>query len=278
VDEVTAVVPAEPTALDERRGRVRGVPAEDLGAAEQRADSAYHRAELLYHAPNRSPHVKDAFHRHVIHDDPRAVCPDGHGTKAALWYQYYFHTERGRAGLMANRHELCKLLWRLWSPNWKFDDATYDRTAKSFDNPDFVDVVIHSYRHRIMNAPGEPRFKEIEAKLATRPRIQAPSITLYGADDGIARPTAESPPMPAQAEHDATHWRTTSACCGMSAGREVARCDRVAPNAGGAPPAACFPRALRRRDERWAAGVGAGPCRDRPAPRVAASAGLAWRN
>jgi pimeloyl-ACP methyl ester carboxylesterase len=111
-----------------------------------------------------------------------------------IWYQYYFNTERGRAGLQANRREICRYLWEVWSPSWHFTDDTYNRTAPSFDNPDFVDVVIHSYRHRIMNAPGEPRFKEIEAKLATRPRIQAPSITLYGADDGIARPTVESPP------------------------------------------------------------------------------------
>ncbi len=65
-----------------------------------------------------------------------------------LWYQYYFHGDRGRAGLAANRHPLCKLLWQLWSPNWRFDDAAYDQTAASFENPDFVDVVIHSYRHR----------------------------------------------------------------------------------------------------------------------------------
>ena len=111
-----------------------------------------------------------------------------------LWYQYYFNTERGRAGLEANRRAICRYLWQVWSPSWRFTDETYDRTAPSFDNPDFVDVVIHSYRHRIMNAPGEPRFKEMEAKLATRPKIQAPSITLYGAEDGIARPPAESPP------------------------------------------------------------------------------------
>src|SRR5688572_1487521 len=65
-----------------------------------------------------------------------------------MWYQYYFHGERGRAGLEQNRRELCRLLWRLWSPNWRFDDAAFDRTAPSFDNPDFVPVVIHSYRHR----------------------------------------------------------------------------------------------------------------------------------
>src|SRR5215475_637224 len=111
-----------------------------------------------------------------------------------LWYQYYFNTERGRAGLEANRHAICRYLWQVWSPSWHFTDETYNRTAASFDNPDFVDVVIHSYRHRIMNAPGEPRFKDVEARLATQPRIQAPSITLYGADDGIARPSNESPP------------------------------------------------------------------------------------
>src|SRR5689334_4211326 len=111
-----------------------------------------------------------------------------------LWYQYYFNTERGRAGLEANRREICRYLWQVWSPGWKFSDDTYNRTAPSFDNPDFVDVVIHSYRHRIMNAPGEPRFKEMEARLAARPKIVAPSITLYGGDDGIARPPLESPP------------------------------------------------------------------------------------
>jgi pimeloyl-ACP methyl ester carboxylesterase len=111
-----------------------------------------------------------------------------------LWYQYYFNTERGRAGLQANRREICRYLWQAWSPGWKFTDETYNRTAPSFDNPDFVDVVIHSYRHRIMNAPGEARFKEVEARLATRPKIQAPSITLYGADDGIRRPPLEPPP------------------------------------------------------------------------------------
>ena len=89
-----------------------------------------------------------------------------------LWYQYYFNTERGRAGLQANRHELCKLLWRLWSPNWQFDDTTYDRTAVSFDNPDFVDVVIHSYRHRFGYAAGDPALEAIEQRLAARPRTK----------------------------------------------------------------------------------------------------------
>jgi pimeloyl-ACP methyl ester carboxylesterase len=125
------------------------------------------------------------------------VAPSQPGAPEAeqrLWYQWYFNTERGRAGLQMNRRALCRLLWQTWSPSWHFTDETYNRTADSFDNPDFVDVVIHSYRHRIGNAPGEPRFKSMEEKLAERPKIQAPSITLYGADDGIARPPDASPP------------------------------------------------------------------------------------
>jgi pimeloyl-ACP methyl ester carboxylesterase len=102
------------------------------------------------------------------------------------WYQYYFHTERGRAGLTKYRHELGKLLWQLWSPNWKFDDATYERTAKSFDNPDFVDIVIHSYRHRYGYAPGDPDLEAIEQRLAATPKISAPTIALYGGGDGVS--------------------------------------------------------------------------------------------
>ena len=105
-----------------------------------------------------------------------------------LWYQYYFHTERGRAGLAANRGEFCKLLWRLWSPNWQFDDATYDRTAVSFDNPDFVDVVIHSYRHRFGYAAGDPALETIEQRLAAKPRIPVPTIVLHGDGSGLSRP------------------------------------------------------------------------------------------
>ncbi|HEV3329729.1 MAG TPA: alpha/beta hydrolase [Bryobacteraceae bacterium] len=111
----------------------------------------------------------------------------------AIWYQWYFNTERGRAGLKANRRALCRLLWQEWSPTWHFSDETYNRTAPSFDNPDFVDVVIHSYRHRHANAPGEPRFEAVEKQLAERPKIQVPTITLHGADDGITRPPTESP-------------------------------------------------------------------------------------
>jgi pimeloyl-ACP methyl ester carboxylesterase len=105
----------------------------------------------------------------------------------ALWYQWYFNTERGRAGLTANRRGICRLLWETWSPGWHFSDETFNRTASSFDNPDFVDVVIHSYRHRLGNAPGEPRFLAMEQQLAQNPKIQVPSVVLYGADDGVRK-------------------------------------------------------------------------------------------
>jgi pimeloyl-ACP methyl ester carboxylesterase len=108
-----------------------------------------------------------------------------------LWYQWYFNTEQGRTGLESNRREICRHLWRQISPTWKFSDDTFNRTAPSFDNPAFVDVVIHSYRHRVGNAPGEARFKDTEARLAQRPPITVPSIVLYGADDGVVRPTAD---------------------------------------------------------------------------------------
>jgi pimeloyl-ACP methyl ester carboxylesterase len=101
------------------------------------------------------------------------------------WYQYYFHGERGRAGLELNRLELCKLLWKLWSPHWRFDQATYDRTAASFQNPDFVPVVIHSYRHRFGLVPGDPAAEDTERRLAAQPTIAVPTIAVYGGGDGV---------------------------------------------------------------------------------------------
>jgi len=125
---------------------------------------------------------------YAIQNIAASVAPRPPEQEYRAWYQYYFHTERGRAGLQANRRELCKLLWHLWSPNWKFDDATYERTAKSFDNPDFVDVVIHSYRHRFGYAPGDPDLEAIEQRLAALPAIQVPTIALSGGGDGVSPP------------------------------------------------------------------------------------------
>jgi pimeloyl-ACP methyl ester carboxylesterase len=104
----------------------------------------------------------------------------------AYWYQWYFNTERGRAGLEQNRREICRSLWQQWSPTWKFDDATFERTAPSFDNPDFVPVVIHSYRHRHGHAPSDPRLDGIERRLAARPPITVPTLILHGGDDAVS--------------------------------------------------------------------------------------------
>ena len=120
-----------------------------------------------------------------IQNIARALEPDLPAQEQRYWYQWYFNTERGRAGLAGNRVALCRLLWQLWSPNWRFDEATFRRTAASFDNPDFVDVVIHSYRHRHRNAPGDPALAEIERQLAAQPAIGVPTIVLHGAADGV---------------------------------------------------------------------------------------------
>ncbi len=122
---------------------------------------------------------------YAIQDIAKAAHPEDPEQEARLWYQWYFNTDRGRRGLARNRREICRLLWRTWSPGWRFDDATLDRTLPSLDNPDFVDVVIHSYRHRHGNAPGQPRFAAAEARLATRPPIQVPTLVLHGQDDTV---------------------------------------------------------------------------------------------
>jgi pimeloyl-ACP methyl ester carboxylesterase len=106
-------------------------------------------------------------------------------TEHRLWYQYYFHSERGRAGLQRDRSAICRLLWRLWSPSWAFDDAMFERSAAAFDNADFVDIVIHSYRHRFALVPGDPAAVLVEHRLAAQPSITVPAIALYGADDGV---------------------------------------------------------------------------------------------
>ncbi len=121
---------------------------------------------------------------------PASGKPAAPAQEHRLWYQYYFHSERGRAGLEANRREFCRLLWRLWSPHWAFDDATFARSAASFDNPDFVAVTIQSYRHRFGYAPGDPALEPIERRLAAQPKIAVPTIALQGEADGVHPPEA----------------------------------------------------------------------------------------
>jgi pimeloyl-ACP methyl ester carboxylesterase len=104
------------------------------------------------------------------------------------WYQFYFATERGRAGYEKYRREFSRLIWQLASPKWNFDAATFDRSAASFDNPDHVDIVIHNYRWRLGVAAGEPKFDELEQRLAAAPVITVPSITMEGDANGAPHP------------------------------------------------------------------------------------------
>ena len=124
-----------------------------------------------------------------IQDIAKAMVPARPEREVALWYQYYFQLERGRAGLAANRREIARILWKQWSPNWRFDDASFERTAAAHDNTDYVDVVIHSYRHRYGLADGDSQYADIQRRLASLPTISVPTITLDGDADGVAPAT-----------------------------------------------------------------------------------------
>jgi pimeloyl-ACP methyl ester carboxylesterase len=126
---------------------------------------------------------------YLIQDIARAMIPVKPEREVPLWYQYYFQVERGRAGLAANRRGIAGILWQQWSPNWHFDDACLERTAEAHDNPDYVDVVIHSYRHRFGLAEGDPQYADIQRRLAALPVIAVPAITLDGDADGVAPST-----------------------------------------------------------------------------------------
>jgi len=128
---------------------------------------------------------------------PRSTQPLDPQTEHRLWYQYYFHTPRGVEGLTQNRRALCELLWRLWSPTWAQNAERYPLSAPAFDNPDFVDVVIHSYRHRFTYAPGDPALEWMEEALTRQPAISVPTISLCGADDGVG----PAPEVDEDAEH-----------------------------------------------------------------------------
>jgi pimeloyl-ACP methyl ester carboxylesterase len=108
------------------------------------------------------------------------------------WYQYYFATERGRAGYEKYRHDFATLIWQIASPKWKFDNATFERTAASFNNPDHVSIVIHNYRWRLGLAEGESKYDDLEKRLAEFPVITVPTITLQGDADGAPRPDPSS--------------------------------------------------------------------------------------
>ena len=133
-----------------------------------------------------------SFNSYNIQNIARAMEPDTPANEHSLWYQYYFHSERGRAGLEKDRKGFTRLLWKLWSPTWKIDDATFERSAAAFDHPDFVDVVIQSYRHRFGLVEGDPAYADIEHRLAAQPAITVPTITFDGIDDGVRPPAPPS--------------------------------------------------------------------------------------
>ena len=121
---------------------------------------------------------------YLIQDIHASMVPIRPDLEAGFWYFFYFLTERGRAGLTAHRREIAEVIWRRNSPAWAFDDATLDRAAEAFDNPDYVDVVINSYRHRLGHAAGAPAYGQLEVGLAALPPVGVPAVTLDGLADG----------------------------------------------------------------------------------------------
>lgn len=129
-----------------------------------------------------------------IQDIGRAHAPLPPGRERALWYQYYLHGARGAAGLAAHRADFARLLWREWSPGWTFTEAEFAASAAHFDNPDFVEVVVHSYRHRFGLVAGDPAHEAFETALARQPAITVPALDLHGAADGVNPPGAQASP------------------------------------------------------------------------------------
>ena len=125
-----------------------------------------------------------------IQNIPRSMEPAPASEEASFWYQYYFHSERGRLGLQVNRREIARLLWQMWSPTWNFSEAEFEATAASFDNPDFVEVVVHSYRHRFGLVAGDVAVSQIERQLEKQPDISVATITIDGNVDGVSGGTA----------------------------------------------------------------------------------------
>ena len=127
-----------------------------------------------------------------------AMTPAKAEDEARYWYQYLFNMPRGVAALTADRRDLCHHIWKLWSPSWAFDQVMFDTMAASFDNPDFVDIVIHSYRHRYGVTLGDPQYDATEALLAAQPGIAVPTVVMQGRDDGVDPPS--------DADHDKPHF------------------------------------------------------------------------
>lgn len=129
---------------------------------------------------------------YLIQDIAGADRPAAPEAELLHWYQYYLHGERGRAGLREDREAFCRLLWRLWSPSWPDREAEFGRSAASLANPDFVDIVVHSYRHRFGLVAGDPAYADLEQRLAQQPDVLVPTVNLDGADDGVLAERTEA--------------------------------------------------------------------------------------
>ena len=149
-----------------------------------------------------------------VQDIAAAAFPVPPESERRLWYQYYLHGERGRAGLAAHRREFARLLWREWSPDWRFTDDEFDSTAASFDNPDFVDVVVHSYRHRYGLVSGDPAYQGLEDQIGPQPPITVPTVVIDPQRDGLV------PAAPVRAAH-AQHFPALLDVRSVQAGHNV---------------------------------------------------------
>jgi pimeloyl-ACP methyl ester carboxylesterase len=141
---------------------------------------------------------------YLIQDIAKSGLPAPARVERGFWYQFYFQTERGRAGLEAHRKDIAEIMWHENSPTWQFDRATFERSAVSFENPDYVDVVIHSYRHRLGGAPGYEQYADLERRLSLQPEITVPAITIDGDADGVVTATdgtAQAARFPARRGH-----------------------------------------------------------------------------
>jgi pimeloyl-ACP methyl ester carboxylesterase len=149
-----------------------------------------------------------------VQNIPAAGTPAPPQFEQLLWYQYYLHGERGRAGLHTYRREFAKLLWQQWSPDWSFTDDEFNTTATSFDNPDFVDVVVHSYRHRYGLAAGDPAYQDLEDTIATQPVITVPTVVIDPERDGLV------PFVPPRSTHE-SHFPSLLDVRAVRAGHNV---------------------------------------------------------
>ena len=126
---------------------------------------------------------------YAVQDTVNQERPSSAAAESRMWYQWYFNLDQGRAGLTNNRKDIIRFHWETWSPSWNYSDEVFNKSADSFDNPDFVEITLHSYRHRHRNAPGDPILECIETSLSHSPTIEVPTVVLRGGDSGFGRPS-----------------------------------------------------------------------------------------